>query len=265
MEELKLFRKIADQYPLLTKEQEVELVNAYREGTWRKKEKALDVLVKSNVRLVISCARKFANRGADVSDLVQEGNIGLQKAIDRFEPSRGLKLSTYATYWVRQAMTRYLKGKAKTVFVPEHMMNAIAQIARFEHDFIQAKGRKPTVAETVKGTGLPANTVAQAKKVSKPMVSMQSTAGEDGTEFGELMSDSCAPSAQDETDRDICRDRLNEILATLTARERNVLRFRYGVCDGKPMSVKECAELFGVTESKVEAVQKKASARLKAA
>ena len=262
MDSLSSYRRLAESYPLLTKERELELVRQYQTGTPRQKADALDDLTRSNVRLVMSISRKYAAKGHAAEDLVQEGMKGFRKALDRFDVRRGLRLSTYATYWVRQAMTRWAKGKSRSVYIPEHVVNLVYQLARLDQEFLHKKKRKPTAQEAAVQLMVPVEKIMAARKAARPEVSMQSAVGEDGSELGEFMSDSAERDPGEEADGRHTTAALLSAVRALTPRERCVLRFRYGLSDGRPMTVGEVAALLSVTPERVRAAQERALARL---
>ena len=257
---VRMYLKEIGQVHLLTVEEEVELAKRVSEGDQEAKNK----LTEANLRLVVSIAKKYSGRGLHILDLIQEGNTGLIRAVDKFDWTKGNKFSTYATWWIRQAITRAIADQARTIRVPVHMVEVINKATRCNRKLVQELGREPTVEEIAKELGMPVEKIIEANRTAADTLSLDTPVGdEEDTSIGSFVEDEATPGPADATYNALLSEALTEILNTLTDREADVLRMRFGMCDGRTHTLEEVGQLFGVTRERIRQIENKAIRKLR--
>lgn len=257
---VKMYLKEIGKIPLLTAEEEVELAQRMEEGDIRAKKK----LSEANLRLVVSIAKRYVGRGMSFLDLIQEGNLGLMKAVDKFDYSRGFKFSTYATWWIRQAITRAIADQARTIRIPVHMVETINKLVRIERQLIQELGRDPTNEEISKEMGIEVEKVREVRKIAQEPVSLETPIGEEeDSHLGDFIEDESAISPDEAANFTMLREELRGVLATLNDREQKVLALRFGLTDGTPRTLEEVGKEFDVTRERIRQIEAKALRKLK--
>ena len=257
---VRMYLKEIGQIKLLSAEEEVELAKLVSEGDQAAKNK----LTEANLRLVVSIAKKYSGRGLHILDLIQEGNTGLIRAVDKFDWTKGNKFSTYATWWIRQAITRAIADQARTIRVPVHMVEVINKATRCNRKLVQELGREPTVEEIAKELGLPVEKIIEANRTAADTLSLDTPVGdEEDTSIGSFVEDERTPGPADATSNALLAEALKEILDTLTEREADVLRMRFGMYDGRTHTLEEVGQIFGVTRERIRQIENKALRKLR--
>ena len=288
---VKMYLKEIGQIPLLTTNRELELSRTVQEGLMAdeilkahhdgKKElteaeienlnnivlegkDARNTLIESNLRLVVSIAKKYTGRGMQFQDLIQEGNMGLMKAVNKFDPTKGFKFSTYATWWIRQSITRAIADQARTIRIPVHMVETINKLVRIQRKLTQELRREPSPEEIAAEMKISVEKVQQIQKIAQEPISMESPVGEEeDTTLGDFVSDREMPNPLDYTINEKYKEEIDDVLKSLTPREEKVLRLRYGLIDGKSHTLEDVGKEFGVTRERIRQIEAKAIRRLK--
>ena len=257
---VRMYLKEIGQVKLLSAEEEVELAKKIAEGDQYAKNK----LTEANLRLVVSIAKKYSGRGLHILDLIQEGNTGLIRAVDKFDWTKGNKFSTYATWWIRQAITRAIADQARTIRVPVHMVEVINKATRCNRKLVQELGREPTVEEIAAELNLPVEKIIEANRTAADTLSLDTPVGdEEDTSIGSFVEDERTPGPADATSNALLAEALKEILDTLTEREADVLRMRFGMYDGRTHTLEEVGQIFGVTRERIRQIENKAIRKLR--
>ena len=257
---VRMYLKEIGQIKLLSAEEEVELAKRVSEGDQEAKNK----LTEANLRLVVSIAKKYSGRGLHILDLIQEGNTGLIRAVDKFDWTKGNKFSTYATWWIRQAITRAIADQARTIRVPVHMVEVINKATRCNRKLVQELGREPTMEEIAAELGLPVEKIIEANRTAADTLSLDTPVGdEEDTSIGSFVEDERTPGPADATSNALLAEALKEILGTLTEREADVLRMRFGMYDGRTHTLEEVGQIFGVTRERIRQIENKAIRKLR--
>lgn len=257
---VRMYLKEIGQVKLLTAEEEIELAKRVSEGD----KKAKDRLTEANLRLVVSIAKKYSGRGLHILDLIQEGNTGLIRAVDKFDYTKGNKFSTYATWWIRQAITRAIADQARTIRVPVHMVEVINKATRCNRKLVQELGREPTLEEIAAELNLPIEKIIEANRTAADTLSLDMPVGdEEDTTIGSFVEDDNTPGPVDATSNAMLSEALTEILGTLTEREADVLRMRFGTYDGRTHTLEEVGQIFGVTRERIRQIENKAIRKLR--
>ena len=257
---VRMYLKEIGQIKLLTTEEELELADRITQGD----EQAKAILAEANLRLVVSIAKRYVGRGMLFLDLIQEGNIGLMKAVEKFDVTKGYKFSTYATWWIRQAITRAIADQARTIRVPVHMVETINKLARVERQLTLELNREPTEEELAKKMGTSVEKIRDIYKISQEPVSLEIPIGEeDDSHLGDFIPDETNMSPEDFAVNELLKDEISEVLLTLTEREEKVIRLRFGLEDGRPRTLEEVGQLFGVTRERIRQIEAKALRKLR--
>ncbi|MCH5298688.1 MAG: RNA polymerase sigma factor RpoD [Ruminococcus sp.] len=257
---VKVYLKEIGRVPLLTPEEEIELAIKIAEGDIQAKKR----LSEANLRLVVSIAKRYLGRGMQFLDLIQEGNLGLIKAVEKFDYTKGFKFSTYATWWIRQAITRAIADQARTIRIPVHMVETINKVKKVSTQILHEKGHEPTSEEIAEKLDISVEKVREIVRVAQEPVSLETPIGEEeDSHLGDFIPDSDTPAPADEASHALLKEQLDEVLATLTPREAKVLRLRFGLEDGKSRTLEEVGSEFKVTRERIRQIEAKALRKLR--
>ena len=257
---VRMYLREIGKIPLLSYDKELELAKRILEGD----EEAKQELAEANLRLVVSIAKKYVGRGMLFLDLIQEGNMGLIKAVEKFDYTKGFKFSTYATWWIRQAITRAIADQARTIRIPVHMVETINKLIRTSRHLLQQLGREPTPEEIAKEMDMSVEKVMEIQKIAQDPVSLETPIGEeDDSHLGDFIQDEDSPAPQDAASYTLLREQLEEVMKTLTPREAKVLRLRFGLDDGKARTLEEVGKEFDVTRERIRQIEAKALRKLR--
>ncbi len=257
---VRMYLKEIGRVPLLTAEEEIELAKRMEQGDEEAKKK----LAEANLRLVVSIAKRYVGRGMLFLDLIQEGNLGLIKAVEKFDYGKGFKFSTYATWWIRQAITRAIADQARTIRIPVHMVETINKLIRVSRQLLQELGRDPTPEEIAAAMEIPVERVREIQKVAQEPVSLETPIGEEeDSHLGDFIEDEDAPAPAEAASYILLREQLESVLDTLTPREEKVLRLRFGLDDGRSRTLEEVGQEFGVTRERIRQIEAKALRKLR--
>ncbi len=257
---VRMYLKEIGRIPLLTFEQEIDLAKRVEKSEVAAKKK----LINSNLRLVVSIAKKYIGRGLTLLDLIQEGNQGLIRAVEKYDWRRGFKFSTYATWWIRQSVTRAIADQARTIRIPVHMVENINRFLRSQRKLMQELGREPTPEEVAKVLGIEPDKALEIIKISQNPASLEAPVGdEEDSRLGDFISDSSAPTLFDSASRELLKEQVDQVLGTLSDRERRVLKERFGLDDGRPKTLEEVGRMFQVTRERIRQIEAKALRKLR--
>jgi len=257
---VRMYLKEIGRVPLLSAEEEIELAKRMAEGD----EEAKRRLAEANLRLVVSIAKRYVGRGMLFLDLIQEGNLGLIKAVEKFDYNKGFKFSTYATWWIRQAITRAIADQARTIRIPVHMVETINKLIRVSRQLLQEKGREPTPEEIAAEMDISVERVREIMKIAQEPVSLETPIGEEeDSHLGDFIEDQDAPAPAEAASFMLLKEQLEEVLETLTPREKKVLRLRFGLDDGRARTLEEVGQYFGVTRERIRQIEAKALRKLR--
>ena len=257
---VRMYLKEIGKIKLLTPEEELALAKRMAEGD----EEAHKRMSEANLRLVVSIAKRYVGRGMQLLDLIQEGNLGLMKAVEKFDYTKGYKFSSYATWWIRQSITRAIADQARTIRIPVHMVETINRVLRTSHSMVQSLGREPTTEEVAQELHMEVSKVEEIMKIAQEPVSLETPVGEEeDSHLGDFLPDSDASQPPEEASHTLLHEQLEDVLATLTPREQQVLRMRFGLQDGKPHTLEEVGKEFDVTRERIRQIESKALRKLR--
>ena len=257
---VKVYLKEIGAFPLLSLDEEIELAERIQKGDSRAKKR----LAEANLRLVVSIAKRYVGRGMLFLDLIQEGNLGLIKAVEKFDHTKGFKFSTYATWWIRQAITRAIADQARTIRIPVHMVETINKVKKVQSQLLHKNGQEPSVEALAAELDMPQDKVREILKVAQEPISLESPIGEEeDSHLGDFIPDYDAPVPEEAATHTLLREQLNEVLATLTPREAKVLSLRFGIEDGRPRTLEEVGKEFNVTRERIRQIEAKALRKLR--
>lgn len=260
---VRMYLREIGKIPLLTQEEELELANRAVKGD----KKAKDKLAEANMRLVVSIAKRYGGRGLDFLDLIQEGNTGLLRAVEKFDPDKGFKFSTYATWWIRQAITRAIADQARTIRIPVHMVETINKVLRTTRRLTQELNREPTNEEIAEAMGMDVDKIEYVMRIKQDIASLDASVGRDGDDeesvLGDFVEDSERDSPEDATANQILKEQIAEILTTLSEREQKIIRLRFGIGGGRPHTLEEVGNEFSVTRERIRQIEAKALSKLR--
>ncbi|MBR4100430.1 MAG: RNA polymerase sigma factor RpoD [Oscillospiraceae bacterium] len=261
---VKIYLKEIGRVPLLSGDEEIKLAKLMAEGTPLEAKRAKQRLSEANLRLVVSIAKKYVGRGMQFLDLIQEGNLGLIKAVEKFDYNKGFKFSTYATWWIRQAITRAIADQARTIRIPVHMVETITKVKKISSQLLHENGHDPTPEEIAERLEMPVERVREIMRIAQDPVSLETPIGEEeDSHLGDFIPDDDAPAPADAASLTLLKEQLEEVLSTLTDREANVLRLRFGLIDGRSRTLEEVGAQFKVTRERIRQIEAKALRKLR--
>ena len=264
---VKLYLREIGKIPLLSQEEEFELAQKVIHGNEKEKKRAKDKMAESNMRLVVSIAKRYSGRGLDFLDLIQEGNTGLLRAVEKFDPDKGFKFSTYATWWIRQAITRAIADQARTIRIPVHMVETINKVLRTQRRLTQELNREPTTEEIGKAMDMDADKIEYVMKIKQDIASLDASVGRDGEDddssLGDFIEDEDRVSPEDAAANQLLKEQIASILSTLTDREQKIIKMRFGIGGGKSHTLEEVGAEFSVTRERIRQIEAKALAKLR--
>ena len=264
---VKLYLREIGKIPLLSAEEEFELAQKIVGGTEKEKKKAKDKMAESNMRLVVSIAKRYSGRGLDFLDLIQEGNTGLLRAVEKFDPDKGFKFSTYATWWIRQAITRAIADQARTIRIPVHMVETINKVLRTQRRLTQELNREPSTDEIAKAMGMEPEKIEYVMKIKQDIASLDASVGRDGEDddssLGDFIEDEDRVSPEDSAATQLLKEQIASILQTLTDREQKIIKMRFGIGGGKSHTLEEVGAEFSVTRERIRQIEAKALTKLR--
>ena len=264
---VKLYLREIGKIPLLSAEEEFDLAQKIIHGTEKEKKKAKDKMAESNMRLVVSIAKRYSGRGLDFLDLIQEGNTGLLRAVEKFDPDKGFKFSTYATWWIRQAITRAIADQARTIRIPVHMVETINKVLRTQRRLTQELNREPSTEEIAKAMGMEPDKIEYVMKIKQDIASLDASVGRDGEDddssLGDFIEDEDRVSPEDAAATQLLKEQIASILSTLTDREQKIIKMRFGIGGGKSHTLEEVGAEFSVTRERIRQIEAKALAKLR--
>ena len=257
---VRMYLKEIGKVPLLTADEEVELAKRMEEGDMEAKKK----LAEANLRLVVPIAKRYVGKGMFFLDLIQEGNLGLMKAVEKFDYTKGYKFSTYATWWIRQAITRAIADQARTIRIPVHMVETIHKVSRYQRQLLQENGHEATAAEVAEKMGMSTEKVREIMKIALDPVSLETPIGEEeDSHLGDFVEDDQSPAPAETASYSLLKEQINEVLHTLTDREEQVLKLRFGLEDGRPRTLEEVGKEFKITRERIRQIEAKALRKLR--
>lgn len=260
---VRLYLREIGKIPLLTPEEEMDLAQRVVKG----EKKAKDKMVEANMRLVVSIAKRYSGRGLDFLDLIQEGNTGLLRAVEKFDPDKGFKFSTYATWWIRQAITRAIADQARTIRIPVHMVETINKVLRVSRKLTQELNREPTVEEIAKEMEMEPEKIEYVMKIKQDIASLDASVGRDGDDedsvLGDFVEDEERISPEDSAANQLLKEQIAEIISTLSDREQKIVKLRFGIGGGRPHTLEEVGAEFSVTRERIRQIEAKALSKLR--
>ena len=261
---VKIYLKEIGRVPLLSAEEEIQLAEQMTSGDERKATHARKRLAEANLRLVVSIAKRYVGRGMSFLDLIQEGNLGLIKAVEKFDYTKGFKFSTYATWWIRQAITRAIADQARTIRIPVHMVETITKVKKVSSRLLHENGHDPTPEEIAEELDMPVDRVREIMRIAQDPVSLETPIGEEeDSHLGDFIPDEDAPAPAEAASLVLLKEQINQVLSTLTDREERVLRLRFGLVDGRSRTLEEVGQQFNVTRERIRQIEAKALRKLR--
>ena len=257
---VKIYLKEIGRVPLLTQDEEIELAQKMKDGNSAAKKR----LAEANLRLVVSIAKRYGGRGMSFLDLIQEGNLGLIKAVEKFDYTKGFKFSTYATWWIRQSITRAIADQARTIRIPVHMVETITKVKKVSSQLLHQNGRDPSADEIAQALDMPVERVREIMRIAQDPVSLETPIGEEeDSHLGDFIPDENAPEPTEAASLVLLKEQINQVLSTLTEREEKVLRLRFGLEDGRSRTLEEVGQMFNVTRERIRQIEAKALRKLR--